>query len=287
MALMYIMALCVFLFSTIPHKRWVFLSVMVICAGIQPGLIVKRSIRRIKGTMLALVLMMPVLYLVQINYRLIPVLLIGSAILMVVSGMNSNRYDIKVFFTTFFVFLLTALTVEEITAEGPVEMVLNRAICTLIGVAIILSADYFLFDSYRYGRKLYFFHQLLTYRFLKKKAQELREEKNLPVNRYTYISRLRDETNERFSALAKAAESLVSDLSADLALKKEVAQFQGTLSELRRLLFATCFARLILNSPENLTRNLVDFDALMSKAQSQMLITMHDKDQPVETMAKS
>lgn len=144
-----------------------------------------------------------------------------------------------------------------------------------------------MFDSYRYGRKLYFFHQLLTYRFLKKKAQELREEKNLPVNRYTYISRLRDETNERFSALAKAAESLVSDLSADLALKKEVAQFQGTLSELRRLLFATCFARLILNSPENLTRNLVDFDALMSKAQSQMLITMHDKDQPVETMAKS
>ena len=96
----YMVTLAIYLFTTIPHKRWILLTVLVISAGIEPGLILKRSKHRIMGTLLGLILLIPLLYTLQLNYRLVPVVFIIALIGMIVSSLKPSRYDISVFFIT-------------------------------------------------------------------------------------------------------------------------------------------------------------------------------------------
>src|SRR5690606_5719406 len=125
-----------FLFTTIPERRWVLLTVLVISAGIEPGLIIQRSAHRIWGTFAALFILVPLLYLMQFNYRFVSVAFILAIIGLNVSSLNAKRYDITVFFITVAVFLLLAQTTDSNSPEGPFQMVVNRGSCTLIGIVI-------------------------------------------------------------------------------------------------------------------------------------------------------
>ncbi|MGL5742723.1 MAG: FUSC family protein [Legionella sp.] len=94
---MFLVAMWIYLFSTIPHNWWVLLTVIVISAGIEPWLIVRRAIHRIGGTFAALIILIPLIYLMQLNYRFIPVVFIAAITGLAVSSINTNRYDISVF----------------------------------------------------------------------------------------------------------------------------------------------------------------------------------------------
>lgn len=98
LAVMFMVAMWIYLFTTIPHKWWVLLTVIMISAGIEPGLIIRRSIHRIGGTFAALLILIPLIYLMQINYRFIPVVFIFGIIGLAVTALNTRRYDISVFF---------------------------------------------------------------------------------------------------------------------------------------------------------------------------------------------
>src|SRR5690348_14094960 len=85
---MFMIAMFIYLFSTIPHKFWVLLTVLVVSAGIEPGLIIRRAIHRINGTFAGLALMIPLLYLMQLNYRLIPIVFVLAIIGLAVTSLN-------------------------------------------------------------------------------------------------------------------------------------------------------------------------------------------------------
>ncbi|HFD2362500.1 TPA: FUSC family protein, partial [Legionella pneumophila] len=166
LVIMFMVAMLIFLFSTFPEKWWVLITVLSVSAGIEPGLIIRRAKHRIGGTLLALIILIPLLYLLQLNYRLISILFVLAIVGLSVATLNTRRYDISVFFITLVVFFLMAQTEEATSPRGPFEMVLNRGICTLLGVFIVLAGDYFLFQAYRYSHRLYFFHQVMVYDFL-------------------------------------------------------------------------------------------------------------------------
>ncbi len=161
-----------FLFTTLPENKWILLTVLVVSAGIEPGLILRRSKHRMGGTLAALLILVPLIYLMQLNYRFIPVLFIIAVIALNVTALNIQRYDISVFFVTLSVFLLLAQTTDTNSPQGPFEMMINRGICTLIGILIVLMGDYFLFQSYRYSHKLYFSSND-SLQFLKEKFKKL------------------------------------------------------------------------------------------------------------------
>ena len=61
LAVVFMIAMFFFLFSTIPEKKWVLLTVLVISAGIEPGLIIRRSKHRMSGTLAALLILVPLI----------------------------------------------------------------------------------------------------------------------------------------------------------------------------------------------------------------------------------
>ena len=71
-AFVFVVGLGMYLFTTIPHNWWIFLTVMMMSAAIEPGLIIKKSINRGKGTLLGILIFLPMIYLMHFNYRVIP-----------------------------------------------------------------------------------------------------------------------------------------------------------------------------------------------------------------------
>lgn len=267
----YILALLFFLFTTIPHKQWILLTVSIISAGMEPGLILKRSKHRVMGTLLALVLLIPALYIMQLNYRLVPVFFILCLIGKVVSSLNPARYDISVFFMTLTVFLLVAQTSDNHTAEGPLEMVLNRGICTLIGIAIVMSSDYFLFHAYQYSQKLYLYHQRMIYDFLQEAGKQIKQARDEGANSILFIERLRNDFIYRFSLITTSSENLILDLKASQNLKEQVTRFQTTIWDIRRRIFALNFSELMLPTPEASREHWQHYTTLMEKARKDII----------------
>jgi len=266
-----ILVLVIFLFTTIPYKRWILLTVIVLSAGIQPGLILRRAWHRITGTFLALLCLLPLLYLMQLNYRFIPVIFIAALIAAGVTGLNPERYDIKVFFTTIVVFLLIAQTIDVNTPEGPFEMVINRGLCTLIGAAIILISDYVLFNAYQYSQKLYLYHQMMLYDFLKNCGMEIKNAREQKVNTYIFIDQLRNEMINHFLPITVSSKSLLLDINSSQNLKRQVMEFQNTIWEIRHIIFALTFSEIILYSKEASHAHWQQYTELMDKARHHMI----------------
>jgi len=258
-------AILIYLTVTLPHKWWILLTALIVSAGIHPGLIIKRSLFRIKGTFTALILLIPLLYLVQLNYRLISIILVLSLIGLTVSSLNIKRYDITVFFITIFAFFLTAISNIPVTPEEPFEMVLNRGICTVIGVSIVLLTDYFLFNSFQYSQKLYFFHQLLIHDFFSRELRKLKSQHIKSRNSFLFIQKLRAECNSLFILINLSAENLQAELKTDDALKNKISLYMDDIWELRRVLFATSYSLLVLKSPKISQQQMEQFEIQLKK----------------------
>lgn len=271
LCVVFIIALFLFLFSTIPERRWILLTVIVISAGIEPGLIIRRAAHRLGGTIGALLIMIPLIFLMQLNYRLIPVLFITAIIAMNVTALNPSRYNISVFFMTLVVFLLLAQTTDAYSPEGPIEMVINRGSCTLIGILIVVMGDYFLFQSYRYSHRLYLFHQIMVFNFFKKGVRAINKCKKEKGNTFLFIERLRDQIISNFGPIAISSENLRLENKVNASTRQRIEVFQKTIWELRRLLFALCMSELVIKSPGATEKHLEKLHQLMKIARDNFI----------------
>lgn len=271
LAIMFMVAMSIYLFSTIPHKWWVLLTVIVISAGVEPGLIVKRAIFRIGGTFSALLILIPLLYITQLNYRLIPVIFIIAIIGFSVSTGNTNRYDISVFFITMIVFFLLAQTTEINSPEGPFVMMLNRGICTLLGVAIVLIGDYFLFHTYHYSQKLYLFHQMVVYNFFNDTVQQITNTSSPKINSFLFVAKLRSQVIKTCAPIVVSSQNLKLELKVSPQTRARIDAFQETIWEIRRVLFALCVSEFVLHTPETTQKHLERFNTLMTQAKNNFI----------------
>lgn len=271
LVIMFMVAMFIYLFTTFPEKWWVLLTVLVISAGIEPGLIIKRAIHRIGGTFLALVILVPLIYFMQLNYRLIPVVLIISLIGMSVASLNVKRYDITVFFITLVVFFLMAQTSNPESPHGPFVMVLNRGICTLFGILIVLIGDYFLFQAFRYSQRLYLFHQIMTYEFLNDIVQQITTCNMEKINTFLFVEKLRGQVIKHYIPISISSENLKLDFKTSQYTKKRIDIFQETIWEIRRLIFALCISEFVLHSSTTTEKHLQRFKLLMNKARTHFI----------------
>lgn len=271
LAVMFMVAMLIYLFTTIPHKLWVLLTVIVISAGIEPGLILRRAVHRIGGTFAALLILIPLIYFMQLNYRLIPVVFIIAIIGLAVSSINTNRYDISVFFITLVVFFLLAQTIDANSPEGPFIMVINRGLCTLIGIFIVLVGDYFLFQTYHYSQKLYLFHQMMVYNFFNETVKEITKCRTTKVNSFIFVKNLRGQVIQYCAPIAISSQNLKLEVKISAQAKKRVDVFQETIWDLRRLVFALCVSEFVLHSPTTTDKHLQRFKILMYKAKANFI----------------
>jgi len=267
--LLYAFALIIFLFSTLPHKWWVLLTILVVSSAIEPGLVLKKSMQRINGTFIALMLLIPMLYLMQLNYRLVSVFFVLMALGSTIVSLNTERYDVVVFFITTTIFLLLAQTTVTITPEGPFEMVMNRGVCTGIGVMLTIIADYFLFNGFDYSKKVHLLHQKQLIVFFESKIKEMTTPGAQHINAHIFLEKLREQVNQIFIPISTSAQSLSLDLKTHNEHKQQIALFQETAWQLRRVLFSIAFAQLILKSSKATQTHLKHYQTLIQQARRQ------------------
>ena len=272
-AFVFVVGLGMYLFTTIPHNWWIFLTVMMMSAAIEPGLIVKKSINRGKGTLLGILIFLPMIYLMHFNYRVISLVFIFLGV--GISLPNARRYDISVIFMTMMVFTLTAYTFTTPLLEGPFEMTLNRGVCTVIGIIICISGDYFLFGRFNYSRKVYFLLQHDVCEMLEAKLKNICRFHETQQNILLLVEDLRDSFNSGYSSVATSGESIRSSLTNNRATKNKVVEFELILWQLRKVVFAVYYAECVLQDPASSMEHQQRFRVLMAKARQNM-ITLRD-----------
>lgn len=275
--LMFIAAMFFFLFSNLPHAWWILVTTLAVSSSIEPGIIFGNSIHRIRGTLFALILLLPLLYILQLNYRFIPVIFILIIVGFNVTALNFKRYDITVFFNTLAIVFLLAETTDILTPEGPIEVVINRGLSTIIGILIIIFADYMLFNSYSYSQKLYLLHQMNTYNFLRDIAREVWSESSLDANKFLLISKFRRQVNEIYKVVATSAENLKKELKISPALKNEIDTFQTLIWEARRSLFAIAFSKLLVKDEKRAAIHLERYRQLLAEMRKNFIKIERDK----------
>ncbi len=256
--------MAMYLFTTIPHNWWIFLTVMMMSAAIEPGLIIKKSINRGKGTLIGILLFLPLIYLLQLNYRFIPLvfILLGVGI----SIPNAKRYDISVIFMTMMVFTMNAYNFTVPTQEGPFETTLNRGICTVIGIIICIAGDHFLFRRFDYSRKVYFLLQHELCNTLEKKIDMIRSAHEQKLNRYLIVENLRESFNQIYSNIATSGESIRLSLTTNAETKQKINDFSIIIWQLRKVGFGLYYSECILQDDKASQEHLERFKHLLDKA---------------------
>jgi hypothetical protein len=166
MTLMLAIGLCFYVFSKIPHSWWLMMTIYLMLGSVEPGLVKSRSIMRAKGTIMGLITFLPLIYLLQLNYRFIPYIFMLSVVIM--NTISPKKYHYTTMFITLLVLMLSAYDFTAPTAEGPWQLTMNRSINTLLAITIIFAGEYFLFNRFRYASKLCYLYQIRTCRTINK-----------------------------------------------------------------------------------------------------------------------
>lgn len=267
--IVYGIGLALYLFTTIPHNWWIFLTVMMMMAAIEPGLVINKSINRGKGTLTGIILFIPLIYFLQFNYRMIPLTFILLACFLSVP--NQRRYDLTVIFMTMMVFTLSAYNYTPLLVETPFETCINRAICTIIGIVVCIGGDYFLFRRFNYSRKLYFLLQRELCLTLEQKVERMISSEKLGLNAYLIVEDLRNTLNGRFSEIVNSATSLKYDLRSNQLVKYKVDQFDKIMWELRRQIYAIYYCQFVRKDPDTTKNNYVSFQTSIAKARNNFI----------------
>jgi uncharacterized membrane protein YccC len=266
---MYIIALLFFLFSKISHSWWVVVTTLMISGAIEPGLVRQRLTERFKGTFLGLMFIFPLIYLMHFNYRFVFFGLIISIILFHLAVLNPSRYDFSTFCITIFDLMFAAI-VNNFIDEGPLQVLIDRGTATFIGGLIVLCGDYLLFNAYQYSRKRYQAYQKLIFAFLKETVAMLSSDA-MQKNNFLLVTKLQYKMTEQYELVNISAQNLTIDSKNNPILIQKIENFQETILELRKTIFALHFSKFILQSQEKTQDNLIKYQELMHKAQENFI----------------
>lgn len=264
----YIIGLVVYRFTTIPHGWWIFLTVILMMAALQPGLILVKSIHRGKGTIVGIIIAFMLVYVLHINYRLVSLVLILSMIMLNVP--NSRRYDIVVIFMTVMIFITDAYNFNEPLIEGPLEVAINRVTCTFIGISICILVDYLLFNKYDYSKKAYSVLQKELLDTLELRVIEILMHEDSRLTKLVLLKKMRDSFNEIFSEISLSASGILnSNNSAET--KRLVSEFSEISWKLRTEVSAIYVTTCKIKDPESCDKHIARYNRLKKEGQRLLL----------------
>ena len=178
------------------------------------------------------------------------------------------------FFITVIVFLLLAQTTDLNSPEGPFEMVLNRGLCTLIGISIVFIGDYFLFQAYHYSQKLYLLHQMMVYNFFNDVVKQIINCHTEKINTFIFVEKLRGQVIKNCAPIAISSQNLKLEVKISPQAKERVDIFQETIWDIRRVIFALCISEFVLKSSTATQKHLQRFERLMVKAKNNFIYSI-------------
>jgi uncharacterized membrane protein YccC len=264
LAVMFMTGLILYRFTTISHGWWIYSTVVLILASSSPGLMAQASLNRGIGNIWAAILFIPFIYILQMNYRLIPLFLVLCGVLCNVMPHNKARFS--VFYITVVLFITNSFNINTVIIESPIELSIKRFICTMIAISICMASDYVFFRRYKYAGKVYILYQRVIYAALKRQMQTIIRHKLDAHNKVILVSKLRVDMNQNFLNLSTSGDALYLDYDTKEDTKVKIKRFDAIAWKLRKLIFATYHAKFVLNDGYIAMDYKAKFDALMEQA---------------------
>ena len=265
LACLYTLAILLYRFTTIPHSRWIFSTVVVLLAANNPGIMYQNSYLRGIGTIYGVILFIPLVYLFQINYKLIPFMLFIFAICH--DSCPPKRHDIMVMFMTIIVFMLNSFTdVKSSVMEGPISTVIKRLVCVLIAICLCIVGDYIFFKKYNYSQKLYAFYQRKICSILSNQLRNILHANCHEVNKSILVGKMRNNMNQIFLNFTSSSDGLFSDRNTGNEIKDKILLFDKLIWQIRKLLFAVYQAKYVIKNDNKLSQYTAEFSTLMKEA---------------------
>lgn len=254
----YAFGLGAYLFTKFPHNIWILFAVLAI-SGFDTGLQGTRALKRIKGSIAGLILVLPLFYFCQLNYRLIPLGFILSACFMWLP--NSKNYHVTIVFFIFLLFFLTAYSFTAPTLEGPTEFVVNRLVCEVTAILICLGADYVVFSKFNYSRKVYFLLQFEACKMFEEKCEKI-----------VLSHKLNKEMDNLFIDIENSKESLLKDLRTDQETKERLIQFANILPRLRNEIYSIYYrVHILKESQPEIQIHILEFKKILEQAKNNFI----------------
>ncbi len=136
-----VIAQSIYLFSHLPHSVWILITITSVYSGFHATDVIKRANRRIYGTILGVGMVAIIWHLVHWDFRLLIIITTLLVPAMVYFSQIPYQY-----------FVILSTSFSDITTEWSNSSSFNlmyyvndRLICTLIGFALCITAEYFWF----------------------------------------------------------------------------------------------------------------------------------------------
>jgi uncharacterized membrane protein YccC len=253
-------AFAIYVFSTLPHTWWVLVTVLIISAAYEPGLVVKKSLQRGKGTIIGLILAGVVLALLQFNFRYAPLILVILASL--TFAMPPTKYAIQVTFITMFIFLGYSFSPNE---SSFMQEMVARMINTIIGICICVAGDFLLFTKFQYSRRNYAIMQREICLLMHRTISQLLQLKDRPHS-FMRMQKIRESYGIAFAKIATSGDSIQHDFRASPEAAEKIKKFNDIIWEMRTETAAISYCLLLSKDYVALDRHVTKFHELLNEA---------------------
>jgi len=266
---MFVIGFSIFLFSHLPHKWWVILTVLIISAAYEPGLLVKKSWQRGRGTLVGLVLAWVILSFLDLNFRFIPLILIFIA--SITYAIPVRIYGAQTAFVTIFIFISYSFLPTE---SSVFQDVVDRAISTGLGIIICMAGDYLLFTKFKYSQRNYSIMQREICLLMHRTVTKTLSLKGKPVSN-TRMQRIREEFSLTFGKISASSEGIQYDVDCSKITKDKIKKFDEYIWEMRTQVSAINYCALLSKDYQMLDKHVAKFYAFLEIAKRNYI---HTKD---------
>ncbi|MDC0534440.1 FUSC family protein [Francisellaceae bacterium] len=255
-------AFAIYVFSKLPHTWWVLVTVLIISAAYEPGLVVKKSLQRGKGTIIGLILAGVALSLLEFNFRYAPLVLVVLA--SISFAFPPTKYAIQVTCITMFIFIGSSFSPNE---SSFLQEMVARMINTIIGICICMSGDFLLFTKFQYSRRNYAIMQREICLLMHRTVNQLVRLKDRPYSNMR-IQNIRESYSIVFAKIAMSGDSIQHDFRATSEAAEKIKKFNDIIWEMRTETAAISYCILLSKDHAALDRHVKRFETLLTEAKT-------------------
>ncbi len=253
-------AFAIFVFSHLPHKWWVLSTVLIVSAAYEPGLIIKKSWQRSKGTIIGLILAGIVLACLQFNFRYTPLILV------LLGGISFTffpaKYTAQVAGITMFLFISSSFLPNE---SSFFQEMIDRMISTIIGILICMAGDFLLFTKFQYSRRNYAIMQREVCLLMHRTVSQLIQLKDRPYSTMR-MQKIRESYSITFATIAISGDSIKHDFRVSPIAAEKIKKFDEHIWEMRTETAAISYCVLLSRDYDALDQHVARFNRLLEEA---------------------
>ncbi len=223
-------ALAIFLWSSMQDKWWLVVTVLMLLSAYHPGLLIRKSLQRMKGSINGVIVAWLLFILLQLNNNWAPLIFI----IIIAITFTSPHYDVWVFYLTIYTLMVVALGQPSVSTSLDEAMAL-RLFFTGLGISICLIVDWILFPRLHYAQK----HYALLQREICLKMHRLARSGFKTTNSVIHpLKTQQEQMTHHFNLINQTHLSIYHDLNLNKQVKYRAKRFSYYAKQMKKEIIA-------------------------------------------------